>query len=220
MRRKACHPPQWCASPAAQRHPTKKPYRPRTTNKTTNRQNDESHSRESAFPGNPKPETRTRRFKKFPTPRVIPLPATQTRQGGRAMNKARNPVPPAQPILGWTAERPAGNFGFHAAAPSNPNAKPEPIADAGVGHLMTIAPTGAGRGSSVIIPTLLSYPGPVIVIDPKGENYQVTARRRIEMGQQVYKLDPFDVTGGGSHCLNLLDTFDAGDIERVEFVDL
>ena len=126
------------------------------------------------------------------------------------MNKARNPAPPAQPILGWTADRPAGNFGFHAAAPSKPNAKPEAIADAGEGHLMTIAPTGAGKGRSAVIPTLLSYPGPVIVIDPKGENYQVTARRRIEMGQQVFKLDPFDVTGGGSHCLNLLDTFNAG----------
>ncbi|MGK7297499.1 MAG: type IV secretory system conjugative DNA transfer family protein, partial [Candidatus Wenzhouxiangella sp. M2_3B_020] len=63
-------------------------------------------------------------------------------------------------------------------------------------------------GRSAIIPTLLSYPGPVIVIDPKGENYQVTARRRREMGQRVFKLDPFSLTGDDSHCLNLLDTFD------------
>ena len=70
---------------------------------------------------------------------------------------------------------------------------------------MTIAPTGSGKGRSVIIPTLLSYPGPVIVVDPKGENYQVTARRRLEMGQQVFVLDPFMVTGARRHSFNVLD---------------
>ena len=58
-------------------------------------------------------------------------------------------------------------------------------------HLMTFAPTGSGKGRGIIIPTLLSYPGSVVVIDPKGENYKVTARRRREMGHQVVVLDPF-----------------------------
>ncbi|MFU8832660.1 MAG: type IV secretory system conjugative DNA transfer family protein [Wenzhouxiangella sp.] len=116
--------------------------------------------------------------------------------------------PPSQPILGWTADRAESNFGFNNAAPTAATPSHKPIADAGEGHLMTIAPTGAGKGRSVIIPTLLSYPGPVIVIDPKGENYQVTARRRREMGQAVYKLDPFEIAGPDSSSLNLLDTFD------------
>ena len=119
------------------------------------------------------------------------------------------PATPIQPILGWTMPQNATAFGFNAAAPASTDDKAEPIPDAGEGHLMTIAPTGAGKGRSAIVPTLLSYSGPVIVIDPKGENYQVTARRRIEMGQQVYKLDPFGVTGDDSHSLNLIDTFDA-----------
>ena len=67
----------------------------------------------------------------------------------------------------------------------------------GSAHLMTVAPTGTGKGRSVVIPTLLTYPGAVVVLDPKGENYQVTARARREMGQQVIRLDPFSTCGPG-----------------------
>jgi type IV secretion system protein VirD4 len=125
---------------------------------------------------------------------------------------ARKPsVPPAQPILGWETSQPEVSLGFHTAvsAPTE-SCRRELVTDAGEGHLMTIAPTGAGKGRSVIIPTLLSYAGPVIVVDPKGENYQVTARRRSEMGQRVLKLDPFGVTGDDSDSFNSLDLFDDG----------
>ena len=115
--------------------------------------------------------------------------------------------PPPQPILGWDRAQPERrSIGFHAAAPEVRTTAHEPVPDPGEGHMMTIAPTGAGKGRSVIIPTLLSYPGPVIVIDPKGENAQVTARRRREMGQDVYILDPFAVLGEDSASFNLLDT--------------
>ena len=68
----------------------------------------------------------------------------------------------------------------------------------GDSHLMTIAPTGAGKGRSVIIPNLLNYAGPVIVVDPKGENYHVTARYRREvLGHRIVKLDPFGQTKDG-----------------------
>jgi type IV secretion system protein VirD4 len=56
---------------------------------------------------------------------------------------------------------------------------------------MTVAPTGAGKGVGLIIPALLTYPGSIIVTDIKGENYQVTARYRRSLGQQVVVLDPF-----------------------------
>src|SRR5689334_14609850 len=73
---------------------------------------------------------------------------------------------------------------------------------------MTIAPTGAGKGTGCIIPALLRYPGPVIVIDPKGENVAITARRRREMGQRVVVIDPMGVTDLPSDTLNPMDAID------------
>ena len=62
-------------------------------------------------------------------------------------------------------------------------------------HLLTLAPNRAGKGVSAIIPNLLTWPGSVLVIDPKGENAVVTARRRQAMGQAVHVLDPWGITG-------------------------
>jgi type IV secretion system protein VirD4 len=94
----------------------------------------------------------------------------------------------------------------------HPGAPPEhltPILHTGGGHLLTIAPTGAGKGVSCIIPTLLRFPGPVLVIDPKGENAAVTAQRRRALGQEVVILDPMGITGTPTPAsLNPLDLID------------
>src|SRR5690606_26882972 len=44
----------------------------------------------------------------------------------------------------------------------------------GEGHLITVAPTRSGKGTGGVIPNLLTYPGSILVTDPKGENYAVT----------------------------------------------
>ena len=77
----------------------------------------------------------------------------------------------------------------------------------GDGHLITVAPTRTGKGVSVVIPNLLNYPGSVIVTDPKGENFAVSARRRRELGTDVYSLDPFAIVGG-SASFNPIDIID------------
>jgi len=60
-------------------------------------------------------------------------------------------------------------------------------------HLLTVAPTRAGKGVSLIIPNLLTYSNSVIVIDPKGENAWLTAEHRQEkLGHKVIVLDPWD----------------------------
>ena len=92
-------------------------------------------------------------------------------------------------FLGWDGTDHKPVLGFKPGASGV--AALTPLTYAGDGHLMTIAPTGAGKGVGAIIPALLTYPGSVIVTDIKGENYQVTARRRREMGQRVVVLDPF-----------------------------
>jgi type IV secretion system protein VirD4 len=71
----------------------------------------------------------------------------------------------------------------------------DPLRYAGEGHLVTVAPTRSGKGTGAVIPNLLTYPGSVVVTDPKGENYAVTADRRARTGQAVRALDPFDQFG-------------------------
>ena len=59
-------------------------------------------------------------------------------------------------------------------------------------HAITIAGAGAGKGASVIIPNLLKWKSNALVIDPKGEAVDATAQARVDMGQSVHVLDPFD----------------------------
>lgn len=73
-------------------------------------------------------------------------------------------------------------------------------------HMVLIAPSGAGKGVGIIIPTLLDYDGPVLVTDVKAaENFHVTARHRKSLGREIYALDPFNKTGQASDSINILD---------------
>jgi type IV secretion system protein VirD4 len=63
----------------------------------------------------------------------------------------------------------------------------------GSGHLLTVAPTRAGKGTGQIIPNLLRWSGSCIVIDVKGENYSTTASfRQEDLGQRVLRFAPFE----------------------------
>ncbi len=76
----------------------------------------------------------------------------------------------------------------------------------GDGHIITIAPTRSGKGVGLVIPNLLHYPGSVLVIDPKGENYAVTHDYRSStFKQDVVCLDPFRIVSDGSGSINPLD---------------
>ena len=76
------------------------------------------------------------------------------------------------------------------------------------GHVVTVAPTGSGKGIGAVIPNLLDYPGSALVLDVKGENAAVTARARRALGQAVYAVDPFAVNGDGGAAFNVLDRLD------------
>ncbi|MEZ5784655.1 MAG: type IV secretory system conjugative DNA transfer family protein [Rhizobiaceae bacterium] len=69
------------------------------------------------------------------------------------------------------------------------------------GHLLCVAPTGAGKSASFAIPQLLSYPGAVIAVDVKGELYRVTERYRRSLGP-VAVIDPFRLVSDGADALN------------------
>lgn len=115
-------------------------------------------------------------------------------------------------LVGWSLEiehqrNPIG-FSFGTRKLSTDQGFVDPILMEREGHMMTIAPTGAGKGTGCIVPALLRFDGPVIVIDPKGENALITARRRRELGQEVAVIDPMGVTGLASARLNPLDALD------------
>lgn len=85
--------------------------------------------------------------------------------------------------------QPAGFLPFDPV----PAAAGELLTDDGEGHLLLVAPTGAGKGVSGVIPWLLSHPGGLVVVDPKGEAAAITARERLRRGQRVCIVDPFQV---------------------------
>jgi type IV secretion system protein VirD4 len=126
-------------------------------------------------------------------------------------------------LVGWSLER------EHARRPmgfsfGNPMQTPEqgfldPILFDGEGHLITIAPTGAGKGVGCIVPALLRHQGPVIVIDPKGENYAITARYRRELGQKIVVLDPMHSTDAPAEERANFNPLDAIDAEKPSSVD-
>lgn len=85
----------------------------------------------------------------------------------------------------------------------------------GPGHLLTIAPTRSGKGVGAIIPNLLIADRSVFVIDPKGENAKVTARRRRSFGP-VHVLDPFEISGKPSARFNPLGGLHAESLDLAE----
>ncbi|MFE3836474.1 type IV secretory system conjugative DNA transfer family protein [Pseudogemmobacter sonorensis] len=87
-------------------------------------------------------------------------------------------------------------------------------------HVLLVSGTRMGKGASVIVPNLGLWPGSVVVIDPKGENAMVTARRRGEgsaysagLGQRVLILDPFgEVVRGEDDFADMRAAFNPLDV--------
>lgn len=105
--------------------------------------------------------------------------------------------------LDGTLRRPIG-FRRHAEPPAE-----DPwIYLADEAHVLTVAPTGAGKTLSCTAPALLQHAGPAIVLDPKGENAAITARRRREIGQRTIVLDPIGLVVDETDSLNPLDLID------------
>ncbi len=83
-----------------------------------------------------------------------------------------------------------------------------PIALKRVVSTLVFAPTGAGKGVSVILPFLFRCRDSVVVLDFKGENARLSGEFRKRMGQKVVYLDPYQVASSNSDSLNPLDFID------------
>jgi type IV secretion system protein VirD4 len=69
---------------------------------------------------------------------------------------------------------------------------------AGEGSVITIAPPGAGKTQSQVFPTLLTWKGPAVVLDVKGEIYAGTSKWRRENVGPVFKFSPLEPSNSAS----------------------
>ena len=93
-------------------------------------------------------------------------------------------------------------------------------------HVTLVAGTRGGKGTTSIIPTLLTWRGSMVVVDPKGENATVTAARRGKgsktsrgMGQTVHVLDPFKAARVDDALRSRFNPLDALDPHSEEVID-
>lgn len=74
----------------------------------------------------------------------------------------------------------------------------------GQDFLMVAAGTRAGKGVSIVIPNLLTYPDSAVVEDIKLENFLYTSGYRRKCGQEVFLWSPF-LESGLTHAFNPFD---------------
>jgi type IV secretion system protein VirD4 len=109
-------------------------------------------------------------------------------------------------LLGWPLPASRAAAGFLGQASAQASApRGAPIRDDSEAHCLVVAPTGAGKGRSMVLPNLLHWPHSAIVVDVKGEAAIATARHRRGLGQRVHVLDPFRRFPDPADRLNPLD---------------
>lgn len=105
-------------------------------------------------------------------------------------------------ILGQTADAKAitdeSEAGFRITKPGS-----RLISDDSSYHAIVIGATGSGKGVGIIMPTLFTWKESVIVVDPKGESYDICGGFRSEFSETYY-FNPVDKSGR-SCCINPLD---------------
>lgn len=81
----------------------------------------------------------------------------------------------------------------------------------GEGSMLVVAPSGAGKTASVVIPNLIACGASVIVLDVKGELYKITADQRRKSGHDVYQFAPFNEDDEEkTSSINVLDYINDG----------
>jgi len=111
----------------------------------------------------------------------------------------------------------SGVFFGKSSAPGRGNLG-VPVCSTPENHTLIVAQTRTGKGTRVIVPTLLRYTrGSMFIIDPKGENAAITARARSGFNH-VRLINPwgthqslFDMLGFPPDTYNPLDILEADD---------
>ncbi|MDH5327704.1 MAG: type IV secretory system conjugative DNA transfer family protein [Gammaproteobacteria bacterium] len=87
----------------------------------------------------------------------------------------------------------------------------------GDGHVLAYCPPGSGKGVGLVIPNLLNWPGSVVCLDIKNENFNKTSGFRQQHGQQCILFNPSDPEGR-TFSYNPLDVIDPGSPTRINDV--
>lgn len=92
------------------------------------------------------------------------------------------------------------------------------------GTVLTSGPPRSGKTAGILTPTMLEYRGSPIVYDVKGEIYENTSRARVQKGDKVLVLAPYDIVFphnpdaslvGQSHGFNpLIEIAEMEDLEQ------
>ena len=93
-------------------------------------------------------------------------------------------------------------------------------------HVCLVSGSRGGKGTTSIVNNLISWPGSICVVDPKGENATITAARRGKgsahckgLGQAVQVLDPFKAAQVDDSLRGRFNPLDALDPANEETID-
>jgi type IV secretion system protein VirD4 len=87
-------------------------------------------------------------------------------------------------------------------------------------HLFAFCPTRSGKGTGMVIPTLLTWRHSVMVNDPKGEAHALTSGFRQAAGQDIIKFQPACIDGTGARWnaldeIRIFTLFDVSDAQTI-----
>lgn len=116
-----------------------------------------------------------------------------------------------------------GKYGFIHHPDEGQTVTMPPVYTSPETHTLIVAPSRTGKGTRIIVPTLLTYQGSILVVDPKGENAAITASQRAVICEdRVHVLNPWAVIedelkqrGFISARYNPLDVIQRGDPDAV-----
>lgn len=92
---------------------------------------------------------------------------------------------------GLLPEKSRAGEGVYVGAWTDPKGHTRYLRHNGPEHVLVFAPTRSGKGVSLVLPTLLSWPESVVVLDIKGENWALTAGwRKQHANNLVLHFDP------------------------------
>lgn len=130
----------------------------------------------------------------IPAPKPEPKPIPEPKPAVKKASPETSQEPEAKKVN--AIQRPTGlgiHIGFGTSNIKEGKRIGAPLHYRGKQHLLLCGPSRLDKSRDFLTPTLLDHDASMVVIDPKGEFAVVTARRRREMGHEVFILNPFGV---------------------------